>query len=343
MPEDDLLLRVLRGEEVIRPPVWLMRQAGRVLPAYRALRTRIPDFKKRLTDPALICEITLQPLHALNTDAAILFSDILVLPGAMGFPFTVEEGAGPRMERTITGPQDIDTMDAKHVMEHLGYVTEGIHLVRKELPDGIPLIGFAGAPWTLFAYMVEGEGSKTFSKARAFLYTWPEAAHSIMERIAEASILFLQAQVEAGVSVIQLFDSWAGLLTPEQYRVFALPYIEVIFSRFPDVPKILFPRGAWFAMEEFRTISCEAISLDWNMEPEFARSMLGPEKILQGNFDPCLLFADKSQIRKTTLENLKRFGRRHIANLGHGLYPGTPLENVCYFIELIRNYRYEKE
>lgn len=340
--QNDLLLRVAAMEQVERPPVWLMRQAGRILPEYRALREKVQGFKNLVENPELVCEVTLQPVRALGVDAAILFSDILVIPEAMGLPYQMVESKGPWFEQTIDTPEDIDRLHIADPAVSLAFVTEGIRLINRELNGSIPLIGFAGAPWTIFAYMVEGKGSKTFSKARTFLYRHPEASHRLLGMITDSTIAYLQAQVRAGVHIVQLFDSWAGILSPQQYAIFSMPYISRICDAIQEVPKTVFPKGAFFARKALAEVNCQVIGLDWNMDIAESRALIGDRKALQGNLDPCILFAEGSVVEQETLHMLRTFGRHHIANLGHGVYPDTPLDNVRRFVDTVQNFAYNR-
>ncbi len=340
--KNDLLLRTVKGEKTERPPVWLMRQAGRILPEYRALRQKVNGFKTLVTTPELVCEVTLQPVNRLGVDAAILFSDILVIPEAMGLPYTMIEKKGPYFENTINKPDDIKKIHIANADENLEYVIKGIQLLSREINYKLPLIGFAGAPFTIFTYMVEGQGSKTFSKARTFLYEHPEASHQLLSLITASTIDYLQAQIKAGVNIIQLFDSWAGILTPQQYTTYGIPYLKKICDAIQDVPKIVFAKGAYFALEEISNLPCDVIGLDWNMDIDFAKNKTANKKILQGNLDPCLLFADEKTIQSSTNKMIDQFGGKHIANLGHGVYPDTPLQGVITFIETVKNYKYQE-
>lgn len=340
MMQNDLLLRAANGEQVERPPVWLMRQAGRILPEYRALREKVHGFKNLVENPALVCEVTLQPVDALGVDAAILFSDILVIPEAMGLPYQMVESKGPWFERTIDTPADINMLHVADPQESLQFVLDGVQMIRKELNGRVPLIGFAGAPWTIFAYMVEGKGSKTFSKARTFLYQHPEESHRLLSMITNSTIAYLKAQIAAGVQIVQVFDSWAGILSPQQYAVFSMPYLHKICNAIDTVPKIVFPKGAFFARAALSELNCQVIGLDWNMDIAESRHLIGPRKVLQGNLDPCVLYADQADIERETIHMLKTFGRKHIANLGHGVYPDTPLDGVKAFIATIKNFAY---
>ena len=340
MLKNDLLLRVARKENVERPPVWLMRQAGRILPEYRALREKVNGFKNLVENPDLVCEVTLQPVRALGVDAAILFSDILVIPEAMGLPYQMVESKGPWFEQTIDTPADINRLHLANPGADLSFVTDGISLIKKELNNEIPLIGFAGAPWTIFSYMIEGKGSKTFSKARTFLYQHPEASHKLLQLITDSTIVYLKAQIAAGVNLVQLFDSWAGILSPKQYEQFSMPYIKQICDAITEVPKTVFPKGAFFARAALADLNCDVIGLDWNMGIEESKRLVGGKKALQGNLDPCVLFADAKMVVEETTAMLNAFGPGLIANLGHGVYPDTPLDNVKLFVNTVKNYRY---
>jgi uroporphyrinogen decarboxylase len=339
--QNDLLLRAARGEQTERPPVWLMRQAGRILPQYRALRGRFPDFKAFVKTPEAAAEATVQPVDELGVDAAIVFSDILVVPEAMGLNYEMEEKKGPRFPRTIERREDVDDLrSGDEAAGALDYVYDALRLTKQALAGRVPLIGFAGAPWTILAYMVEGSGSKTFSKARRLLYTDPGTAHALLQKITDTTITYLRAQVEAGADLIQVFDSWAGELPPDHYRAFAIPYLNQICAALPAVPKTVFAKGAWFALEDIDKLDCQVIGLDWNIHPSYALAVTGHDKTLQGNLDPCCLYADWADIERETQSMLDAFGRRHIANLGHGVYPDTPLDGVRAFVNTVKAYRY---
>lgn len=336
-----LFLRAAAGLETERPPVWLMRQAGRILPQYRALRAGFPDFKTFVKTPEAAAEATIQPVDELGVDAAIIFSDILVIPEAMGLDYEMIESKGPRFPKVIENQADVTNLAAgAEAAARLEYVYEALRITRRELTGRVPLIGFAGAPWTIFAYMLEGGGSKTFSKARRMLYTQPALAHNLLQKITDTTIAYLRQQVASGADLLQLFDSWAGELPPAQYRTFALPYLRQICEALPEVPKTVFAKGAWFALEDIGELPCEVIGLDWNTPPAFARARAGEAKVLQGNLDPCCLYAPPALIEAETREMIRQFGRRHIANLGHGVYPDTPLDGVRVFVETVKNFRW---
>lgn len=338
--KNDLLLRTVRGEQVERPPVWLMRQAGRVLPQYRALRAELSGFKELVETPDLAAEVTIQPIDEWGVDAAIIFSDILVIPEAMGLEYEMVEKRGPIFPRTIQNQNDIEQLrSGDDAAAHLDYVYKALDATVKGLDGRVPLIGFAGAPWTILAYMVEGSGSKTFSKAKKFLYTAPELAHRLLQKITDSSISYLRTKAAHGANLIQLFDSWAGILSPVQYRTFAIPYLQQISAALPEVPVTVFAKNAWFALEELGRLDCQVIGLDWNTPPAYARERVG-DKVLQGNLDPCQLYASHNAIVRATESMIRDFGGRQIVNLGHGLYPDIEVEKVRTFVETVKKFRY---
>ena len=339
--KNDLVLRAANGENVDRTPVWLMRQAGRILPEYRKVRASLSGFKELVETPELAAEVTIQPVDLLGVDAAIIFSDILVIPDAMGLPYRMEKGVGPIFDDTIKSVSDINRLKIVDPYSDLKYVTDAISITKKELNWRVPLIGFAGAPWTIFSYMIEGKGSKTFSEARKFLYQEPAAAHDLLGKITDSTIAYLKAQIEAGVDIVQLFDSWAGVLPKEQYLEFGLKYLRKICDAINEVPITVFAKGAWFALEEVGKLNCNTIGLDWHTSPEMARRLIGTEKTLQGNLDPCLLYTSDERLVKETTSMLNKFGgQKHIANLGHGVYPDTNPEKVKLFINTIKEYKF---
>ena len=342
--KNDLLLRTARGEAVERPPVWLMRQAGRILPQYRAIRSSLSGFKELVETPELAATVTLQPVNELDVDAAIIFSDILVIPEAMGLSYEMVEKKGPLFPKTIQSKEDvIGLKEGAAAAEELLYVYEAIRWSKRALNGRVPLIGFSGAPWTLLSYMVEGSGSKTFSKAKRLLYQEPKLAHLLLQKITHTTITYLKKQIEAGVDLIQIFDSWAGILTPNLYKTFALPYIHQICNAINRVPITVFAKGAWFCLEDIGQLSCNVIGLDWNCSPQEARNRLGEAKVLQGNLDPCYLYAPFLDIKKATEKMLLNFNAKHIANLGHGVYPDTPLDGVKCFVDTVKEFRYHRE
>ena len=335
-----LLLRAALSQKTERTPVWLMRQAGRILPEYRKVRAGVSGFKELVTTPDLAAEVTLQPVDILGVDAAIIFSDILVIPEAMGLPYDVIEKTGPVFENTISSNEDIDNIRIAEGPE-LHYVYEAIKLVKQNLNNDKPLIGFAGAPWTILTYMVEGSGSKTFSKARRFLYTETEASHLLLEKITISTINYLKGQIHAGADIIQLFDSWAGILGPVQYQEFGLKYIQRICDAITEVPIIVFAKGAYHSIEQIGQLNCNVMGIDWQT-PISEAHRFNSGKALQGNLDPTVLYADTTTIQKHTVQMLEEFGPTgHIANLGHGVYPDTPLDGVRCFIDTIKEHQFK--
>lgn len=335
MLKNDLILRAARGEKTERTPVWLMRQAGRILPEYRAVRNSLSGFKELVETPELAAEVTIQPVDILGVDAAIIFSDILVIPEAMGLTYEMVEQKGPHFPKTVEGSSDIDALKVADPAD-LSYVYEAIRITKKELDGRVPLIGFAGAPWTIFSYMIEGGGSKTFSKARRMLYTEPEMANRLLEMITDSTIGYLKKQIEAGADMLQIFDSWAGVLPAEHYSTYSLKYISKICDAITEVPITVFAKGAWWALPELANMNCRTVGLDWNINAAEARKVLS-NKTLQGNLDPCALYGSKESIKAESKKMLDSFGSHpHIANLGHGVYPDTDPKNVKYFIECIK-------
>ncbi len=337
--QNDLLLRALRGEEVSRPPVWMMRQAGRYLPDYIKLRNQY-DFFTRVQTPELACAITLQPVDQVGVDAAIIFSDILVIPQALGMTVLMEEGKGPLLPNVIVTEADIDALQLDGVDERLNYVCDALTLTKKELNDRVPLIGFAGAPWTLLCYMVEGKGSKTFDKAKQFCFTQPVLAHKLLQKITDATIKYLIAQVKAGADVVQVFDSWSGMLSPADFKLYAQPYLlQIADAVSPFAPVILFPKGSWYALPELSKSSAMGVGIDWTITPEMARQMTGGNFTLQGNFDPSKLLAPVAQIKKEVHAMIDAFGtKNYIANLGHGIMPNIPVDHARAFVDAVKEY-----
>ncbi|HYM95330.1 MAG TPA: uroporphyrinogen decarboxylase [Chitinophagaceae bacterium] len=337
--KNDLLLKALRKEKVERPPVWMMRQAGRYLPDYIKLRDKY-DFFTRVQTPELACEITLQPVDQIGVDAAIIFSDILVIPQAMGVEVLMEEGKGPSLPKTIQTKKDIDTLITEGAEQSLKYVLDALVLTKKELNGRVPLIGFAGAPWTIFCYMIEGKGSKTWDKAKQFAYTQPELAHELLQKITTITIEYLKAQTRSGADVVQVFDSWSGMLSPEDFKIFAQPYLIQIADAVKDhAPVILFPKGSWYALKELSESSASGIGIDWSITPQLARELTNNQITLQGNFDPAKLLAPIPQIKKWVKEMVDGFGvQKYIANLGHGITPNVPVDHAIAFVEAVKEY-----
>lgn len=338
--QNDLILRAARGESIERYPVWLMRQAGRILPEYRAVRGKLSGFKELVETPERAAEVTIQPVDILGVDAAIIFSDILVVPEAMGLEYQMIEKKGPWFEKTIRSEEGLKYAEFNFdVEDRLGYVTEAIRIANKELGGRVPLIGFAGAPWTIFCYMTEGQGSKTFSEARKILYTNPSLAHELLNRITKVTIQYLKAQIKAGAHMVQIFDSWAGILGKEQYAEFGLKYMNEIAKTITEVPVTIFSKGAYTSVSEIAAMDCNTIGVDWNMQMDEVRNAVGESQTLQGNLDPCVLYSSHSEVERQTNNMLNSFiSKRHIVNLGHGVYPDVDPEKVKTFIKTVKNY-----
>jgi uroporphyrinogen decarboxylase len=346
-PANDLLLRALRGDVVERPPVWMMRQAGRYLPEYRAVRAK-SDFLTMCRTPELAVEVTLQPLDLVGVDAAIIFSDILVVPEAMGMHLTLDEGVGPQFPSPVRTMADLDRLRAVDPEDSLKYMLDGIRLARREINGRVPLIGFAGSPWTLAAYMIEGKGTKQFAVAKKMLFEQPALAHALLDKLATAVGDFLVAQIKAGAQVVQPFESWAGALGPEEYRTFALPYMAKAASRVRGmgVPLIAFcPGGGWALREIAEATQADAVGVDWHTTPQHARAMCaGMNVAMQGNLDPCALYAPPAEIRRRTHEMIAAFGPvGHIANLGHGILPDVPVAHARAFVDAVKEWRWTEE
>jgi uroporphyrinogen decarboxylase len=337
---NDLLLRVLKGERAERVPVWMMRQAGRYLPDYVKLRKQY-SFFERCQTPELAAEITIQPVDQIGVDAAIIFSDILVVPQAMGMEVQLVESRGPLLPEPIRSAADLERILIPDVEDRLSYVFDAIRLTKSYLNGRVPLIGFAGAPWTLLCYMVQGQGSKTFDGAKAFCYTQPRAAHRLLQMITDTTIAYLKGQVRAGADVVQLFDSWGGLLSPEDFGSLSLQYIRQIVAALKDeVPTIIFAKGAWHSLGEMAATGAHGLGIDWCIRPQVARQLAGDRVALQGNVDPAKLLAPVAVIEMEVVSMLDAFrGHPYIANLGHGILPEVPVEHAKAFVETVKNYR----
>ena len=340
MIKNDLFLRILQGEKTERPAVWMMRQAGRYLPEFRALRVKY-DFFTRCRTPELVAEITTQPVDIVGVDAAILFSDILVVPQAMGIHIEMKEQVGPYLPHPIRTKADIDHVQIPDVSETLGYVMEGIRLTKERLAGEVPLIGFAGAPWTIFCYAVEGKGSKNFDTAKSFAFSYPEWTAEFLQKITDTTIAYLREKVKAGVDALQLFDSWGGVLSGEDYQKYSWPYTrQIVEALSQEVPVIVFAKGCWYALEEMSQSKAAALGVDWTCSPEMARKLTGGKKVLQGNLDPAWLLAPISQIKEKTQQMIRAFGKEHyIANLGHGILPEVPVEHARAFVEAVKSFK----
>ncbi len=338
--KNDLFLRALRGESVQRPPVWMMRQAGRYLPEFMEIKEKY-DFFTRCRTPELASEITVQPIRRYGMDAAILFSDILVIPQAMNIEVEMKPNFGPWLPDPIREPKDLERVVVPDINDSLGYVMDAIKMTKEKLNDEIPLIGFAGSPWTILCYCVQGQGSKNFDKAKEFCFTEPEAAHALLQKITDTTILYLKEKVKAGVNAVQVFDSWGGMLSPTDYQEFSWQYIQQIVDALKhETHVIVFGKGCWFALNVMAQSGASALGVDWTCSARNARYLSGGNITLQGNFDPSRLFSPPSEITKMVTQMIREFGKdRYIVNLGHGILPNIPLENVEAFINAVKDYK----
>ncbi len=341
--KNDRFLKALAREKVDVTPVWMMRQAGRYLPEYRAIRKQAGDFLSLCQNPELACEVTLQPLRRYAFDAAILFSDILTIPDAMGQGLYFAEGEGPKFRKVIRSAVDVESLPDVNIADELSYVTDAIALIRKELNGSVPLIGFSGSPWTLATYMIEGGSSKDFRLAKQFLYDHPEAMHLLLDKLARAVTDYLNAQIRAGAQVVQIFDTWGGILSSAAYREFSLDYMSKIIGGLitenegRKVPTIVFTKNGGQWLQAIAGSGCQAIGLDWTTDIGMARSHVGERVALQGNMDPTLLYAGPDVIRREVAAILKSFGAGpgHVFNLGHGITPEVDPEHVAVFVEAV--------
>jgi uroporphyrinogen decarboxylase len=340
MIKNDLFLRALKGETVDRPPVWMMRQAGRYLPEFMEIKAKY-DFFTRCQTPELASEITVQPIRRYGMDAAILFSDILVIPQAMNIEVEMRPDIGPWLPNPIRSQKDLDRVIVPDIHESLGYVMEAIKMTKEKLNDEIPLIGFAGSPWTILCYCVQGQGSKNFDKAKEFCFTQPSAAHELLQKITDTTILYLKEKVIAGVNAVQVFDSWGGMLSPVDYQEFSWQYIQQIIDALKDhAPVIAFGKGCWFALDTMAKSGASALGIDWTCSAKNARYLTGGNITLQGNFDPTRLFSPPAEIKRQVTQMIDAFGKdRYIVNLGHGILPNIPTENAAAFIEAVKQYK----
>ena len=341
--KNDRLLRALMRQPVDATPVWMMRQAGRYLPEYRATRAKAGSFMDLCRNPELACEVTLQPLDRYPLDAAILFSDILTVPDAMGLGLYFEEGEGPRFERPVQDAAAVKALGLPDMETDLGYVMDAVRTIRRELDGRVPLIGFSGSPWTLATYMVEGGSSKNFSKVKGMMFDRPDLMHELLAKTATAVTHYLNAQIAAGAQAVMIFDTWGGTLTPRDYNNFSLSYMEQIInglnreSEGRKVPVIMFTKGGGEWLEMMADAGCDALGLDWTTNIADARARVGDRVALQGNMDPCILYASPDRIRQEVATVLEGFGKGsgHVFNLGHGIHPGIDPVNAGAFIESV--------
>ena len=343
LPRNDRFIRALKREPVDCTPVWIMRQAGRYLPEYRASRERAGDFLTLCKTPELACEVTMQPLARFDLDAAILFSDILTIPDAMGLGLSLHEGEGPRFARPINSKADVDSLGVPDPEDDLGYVLEAVRVIRHELADRVPLIGFSGSPWTLATYMVEGRSTRDFAKIKNMIYREAPAAQKLLGLLSQSVGLYLKAQARAGAQVLMVFDTWGGVLGHAEYREFSLdPMAQVLSELQSDpiaskVPTIVFTKGGGQWLPQIASIGCDAIGCDWTTSLAQARLAVKDQVALQGNLDPAILYASPERIRSAVAEVLADFGSGpgHVFNLGHGVTPGVNPDHVKVLVDAV--------
>ncbi len=337
--KNDLFLKALAGEKVNRPPVWMMRQAGRYLPDFMKLKAKY-SFFDRVETPELATEITVMPIHQVGVDAAILFSDILVIPQALEVEVQMIPGKGPYIPNPIRTMEQVQAIPDIDVKDRLSYVYQAIDMTKDALANEVPLIGFAGSPWTILCYMVEGQGSKTFDQAKEFCYSQPEAAHLLLQKITDATIAYLKEKRAHGCDAIQVFDSWGGLLSPMDYETFSLQYIrQIVDALHTEVPVIVFGKGCWFALEQMAQMPVSALGVDWTITPQMAREFTSFKTTLQGNFDPARLLSPIPEIERLAKQMVDDFGTyKYVANLGHGILPNVPVDHAKAFVNAIKNY-----
>ena len=339
MLKNDLFLKALKGETLERPPVWMMRQAGRYLPDFMTLKAKY-DFFTRCQTPELATKITIMPIDQIGPDAAILFSDILVVLQAMQIPVEMKDGVGPWIPDPIRSTEDVAQSIVPDIHEHLGYVLDAVKMTKQALNERVPLIGFAGSPWTLLCYAVQGQGSKNFDIAKGFCFSQPDAAHSLLQKITDTTIAYLKEKVKAGVDAVQIFDSWGGLLSPEDYQIFSWPYIQQIVTALKnEAPVIVFGKGCWFALNEMGRSGASALGVDWTCSARNARYLSGGQITLQGNFDPSRLLSPIPEIKKDVHKMISEFGKdKYIVNLGHGILPNIPVDHAKAFVDAVKEY-----
>ncbi len=343
--KNDRMIRALLRQPVDMTPVWIMRQAGRYLPEYRATREKAGDFIKLCQTPELACEVTLQPLARFPLDAAILFSDILTIPDAMGLGLSIIEKQGPQFARPVRSKTEIEKLTVPDPESDLRYVMDAVRLIRKELDGSVPLIGFAGSPWTIATYMVEGQSSKEFSLAKGMLYEDPLTMHKLLDVLTRSITEYLNAQIAAGVQVVMVFDSWGGALSQACYKEFSLQYMKQIISGLDrdangeKVPSILFTKGGGLWLDDIAAAGSDALGLDWTMDIGDARRQVGDRVALQGNLDTAVLYSNPDAIRQEVAKVLESYGHGngHVFNLGHGIHPGIDPENVAALVEAVHD------
>lgn len=341
---DSLFIRALQRKPISRTPVWMMRQAGRYLPEYRQVRLKAGDFLSLCKNPSLACEVTLQPLRRYRLDAAILFSDILTIPDAMGLGLSFVESEGPRFANPVRDERAVVSLPRIDVHDDLSYVMQAVRVIRREMPADMPLIGFSGSPWTLACYMVEGQSSRDFKRVTTLLYEQPLVLQQLLQHLSEVVIDYLLAQIDAGVNAIQIFDTWGGVLSSYHYQTFSLSFmtqiVQEIKKMYPTVPVILFTKGGGLWLSQMVASGCDALGLDWTCDIGAARQSVGTQVALQGNLDPAVLRASPTVIRAEVQRVLASYGTGsgHVFNLGHGITPDIPPEHVTAMIEAVHEF-----
>jgi uroporphyrinogen decarboxylase len=347
--KNDSLIKALLRQPTDTTPVWIMRQAGRYLPEYRETRKAAGGFLDLCKNKDLACEVTLQPIRRFNLDAAILFSDILTIPDAMGLGLYFSEGEGPKFERPVRSEKEIDKLFVPDPAEKLRYVTDAVSLVRTELDGAVPLIGFSGSPWTLSTYMVEGSSSKDYRYVKGMMYENPAAMHRLLDILAQSVVAYLNAQIEAGAQAVMIFDTWGGVLTPQTYRAFSLDYMQQIVSQLKrqhdgqTIPVTLFTKGGAQWIEAIAETGCDAVGLDWTIDIDEARRRVAGKVALQGNLDPCVLYASPESIRAAVRDIITSYGNHagHVFNLGHGIHPSVDPEHLAVLIDAVHEFGHE--
>ncbi len=341
--KNDRFLKALMREPVDVTPVWMMRQAGRYLPEYKASRARAGSFMDLCTSPEMACEVTLQPLERFDLDAAILFSDILTIPDAMGLGLYFAEGEGPRFKHPVRTAKEVEALPVPDPEDELRYVMDAVRLIRKELNGRVPLIGFSGSPWTLATYMVEGSSTKEYANVKKMMFDQPDIMHKLLDTTARSVTSYLNAQIEAGAQAVMIFDTWGGVLTPRDYREFSLSYMDKIvkgLKRENDgrkVPVVLFTKGGGTWLQDMAATGCDALGIDWTMDMGTARSQVGDKVALQGNMDPSILYSSPERIRKEVATILESYGNGngHVFNLGHGIHQHVDPERAKVFVDAV--------
>lgn len=337
--KNDLFIKACKREPIERTPIWVMRQAGRYLPEYRAVRDKY-DFITMCKTPELAAEVTIQPVDIIGVDAAIIFSDILVIPEAMGMKLEMIESKGPKLYNPIRHVDHVNKLNSVDPYKELKYVLDAVSLTKKQLNGRVPLIGFAGAPWTLMTYMVEGGGSKNFSEIKKFIYNQPDAAHKLLNLLADIVASYLSAKIESGANAVQIFDTWGGILSPDDFAQFSLQYITKVITKIKrsGEPVIVFAKGVHYKLDELASCGADVIGLDWTMNLNSVRNSIGDRVALQGNLDPTILYSPKQKILKEAVNVLESFGKGtgHIFNLGHGILPDVNPENLKYLVDVVK-------